>query len=226
VLIRLLAITTAPLLPLNLGFGLGTIVDEFGRTLFEEIDYRREADNAERFAGLFADHPEVTVPRVERRTSRPVGCSPPPGSTAPSCSSVRSSRRAGLDPGSPDPHRSDLGSAAAARIRLLPCRPPPGNLFALPGKTGPMGHLAYVDFGMMDSISDRRPAHSHRRGGASDQPRLRGPRPRASWPWDFSIPRPIWCRSCRRSKQVLGGALGDNVGSFNFKAITDRFSAS
>jgi predicted unusual protein kinase regulating ubiquinone biosynthesis (AarF/ABC1/UbiB family) len=69
VLIRLLAISTAPLLPLNLGFGLGTIIDEFGRTLFEEIDYRREADNAERFAGLFADHPEVTVPAVERHLS-------------------------------------------------------------------------------------------------------------------------------------------------------------
>jgi predicted unusual protein kinase regulating ubiquinone biosynthesis (AarF/ABC1/UbiB family) len=69
VIIRSLAVLVAPLLPLNLGFGLGAIIDEFGTTLFEEIDYRREADNAERFAALFADHPEVTVPEVNRSLS-------------------------------------------------------------------------------------------------------------------------------------------------------------
>ena len=55
VLIRLMGVVAAPLLPLNLGFGLGEIIDEFGRSLFEEIDYRREADNAERF-GVLALH--------------------------------------------------------------------------------------------------------------------------------------------------------------------------
>ena len=69
VIIRLLAVLSAPLLPLNLGFGLGDIIDEFGSTLFEEIDYRLEANNAERFADLFASQPEVTVPRVERLLS-------------------------------------------------------------------------------------------------------------------------------------------------------------
>ncbi len=34
-IIRLLGVATAPLLPLNLGFGLAEIIDEFGRTLFE-----------------------------------------------------------------------------------------------------------------------------------------------------------------------------------------------
>jgi predicted unusual protein kinase regulating ubiquinone biosynthesis (AarF/ABC1/UbiB family) len=63
VLIRALGVLTAPFLPLNLGFGLGSIIDEFGRSLFEEIDYEQEADNAERFATLFADNPAVYVPR-------------------------------------------------------------------------------------------------------------------------------------------------------------------
>ena len=73
VLIRSLGVLVAPLLPLNLGFGLGEIIDEFGRSLFEEIDYEREADNAERFSALFADNPAVTIPRVERMlTSRRV----------------------------------------------------------------------------------------------------------------------------------------------------------
>ena len=56
-IIRLLSQLAGPLLPLNLGFGLDEIIDEFGRSLFEEIDYRREADNAEHFARLFAGHP-------------------------------------------------------------------------------------------------------------------------------------------------------------------------
>ena len=71
VLIRLLGVITAPLLPLNLGFGLGDIIDEFGRSLFEEIDYIQEADNAERFAGFFADNDAVYT-QVN-------GCSAPPG---------------------------------------------------------------------------------------------------------------------------------------------------
>ena len=33
--------------------------------------------------------------------------------------------------------------------------PHPGNMFALSGKTGSLGHIAYVDFGMMDSISNK-----------------------------------------------------------------------
>ena len=49
--------------------------------------------------------------------------------------------------------------------------PHPGNLFALQGRSGDLGHVGYVDFGMMDSISDSdRPRY--RCCGASDQPRL------------------------------------------------------
>jgi predicted unusual protein kinase regulating ubiquinone biosynthesis (AarF/ABC1/UbiB family) len=101
--------------------------------------------------------------------------------------------------------------------------PHPGNLFALPGKTGPMGHLAYVDFGMMDSISD------------SDRLTLTGAvvhlinRDFEALAHDFVAlgflnPKTDLVPIVPALEQVLGGALGDNVGSFNFKAITDRFS--
>jgi len=101
--------------------------------------------------------------------------------------------------------------------------PHPGNLFALPGKTGAMGHLAYVDFGMMDSISD------------SDRLTLTGAvvhlinRDFASLAKDFVDlgflnPNTDLTPIVPALEEVLGGALGDNVGSFNFKAITDRFS--
>jgi predicted unusual protein kinase regulating ubiquinone biosynthesis (AarF/ABC1/UbiB family) len=222
VLIRLLAISTAPLLPLNLGFGLGTIIDEFGRTLFEEIDYRREADNAERFAGLFADHPEVTVPAVERHLSaRRV-------LTTTWINGTKLQQRQELEGRRLDPAALIRTGVISGLQQLLEfgyfhADPHPGNLFALPGKTGPMGHLAYVDFGMMDSISD------------SDRLTLTGAvvhlinRDFEALAHDFVAlgflnPKTDLAPIVPALEQVLGGALGDNVGSFNFKAITDRFS--
>ena len=222
VLIRLLAITTAPLLPLNLGFGLGDIIDEFGRTLFEEIDYRREADNAERFAALFTEQPEVTVPAVERHLSaRRV-------LTTTWINGTKLQQRHELEARRLDPAALIRTGVIAGLQQLLEfgyfhADPHPGNLFALPGKTGAMGHLAYVDFGMMDSISD------------SDRLTLTGAvvhlinRDFEALAHDFVAlgflnPRADLNPIVPALEQVLGGALGDNVGSFNFKAITDRFS--
>jgi len=222
VLIRLLAIITAPLLPLNLGFGLGTIIDEFGRTLFEEIDYRREADNAERFAGLFADHPEVTVPAVERHLSarRVLTTSWINGTKLQQRHELEARR---LDPAALIRTGVISGLQQLLEFGYFHADPHPGNLFALPGRTGPMGHLAYVDFGMMDSISD------------NDRLTLTGAvvhlinRDFESLAHDFVAlgflnPRTDLAPIVPALEQVLGGALGDNVGSFNFKAITDRFS--
>ena len=222
VLIRLLAIATAPLLPLNLGFGLGDIIDEFGRTLFEEIDYRREADNAERFAGLFAEHPEVFVPRVERHLSAQRVL------TTTWINGTKLQQRQELEARRLDPAALIRTGVISGLQQLLEfgyfhADPHPGNLFALPGKTGPMGHLAYVDFGMMDSISD------------GDRLTLTGAvvhlinRDFEALACDFVAlgflnPRTNLAPIVPALEQVLGGALGDNVGSFNFKAITDRFS--
>ena len=125
----------SPLLPLNLGFGLDEIIDEFGRSLFEEIDYRREADNAEHFARLFAAHPEVTVPRVERRlTSRRV-------LTTQWINGVKMQSRRELEAHHLDPAALIRTGVIAGLRQLLEfgyfhADPHPGNLFALPGKTG------------------------------------------------------------------------------------------
>jgi len=40
------------------------LVDEFARSIRQELDYRREARNAERFRRDFAGHPHVRVPKV------------------------------------------------------------------------------------------------------------------------------------------------------------------
>ncbi|MEY4298606.1 MAG: hypothetical protein RLZZ423_1785 [Cyanobacteriota bacterium] len=222
VLIRLLGVTAAPLLPLNLGFGLGEIIDEFGRSLFEEIDYRQEAANAERFARLFAANPAVIVPRVERSLSaRRV-------LTTSWINGTKLQQRQELEAQHLDPAALIRTGVIAGLQQLLEfgyfhADPHPGNLFALPGRTGALGHVAYVDFGMMDSISD------------ADRLTLTGAvvhlinRDFAGLAQDFvdlgflnpsTDLRPI----IPALEEVLGGALGDNVGSFNFKAITDRFS--
>jgi len=222
VIIRLLAVVAAPMLPLNLGFGLGDIIDEFGRSLFAEIDYRQEADNAERFANLFSRHPEVTVPRVERLLSAERVL------TTTWINGTKLQERQVLEARQLDPSALIRTGVIAGLQQLLEfgyfhADPHPGNLFALPGKTGPLGHVAYVDFGMMDSISD------------ADRLTLTGAvvhlinRDFLALANDFVSlgflnPKTDLEPILPALEEVLGGALGENVGAFNFKAITDRFS--
>ena len=222
VLIRLLGVMAAPLLPLNLGFGLGEIIDEFGRSLFEEIDYRKEADNAERFARMFEKSPAVIVPRVDRSLSGERVL------TTTWINGTKLQQRQELEAQQLDPAALIRTGVISGLQQLLEfgyfhADPHPGNLFALPGKTGAMGHVAYVDFGMMDSISN------------SDRLTLTGAvvhlinRDFEGLAQDFVDLGFLNAKTdltpiIPALEEVLGGALGENVGSFNFKAITDRFS--
>ncbi len=222
VLLRALALLVAPLLPLNLGFGLGEIIDEFGSTLFEEIDYRLEADNAERFARLFASSPQVTVPAVERALSaRRV-------LTTTWIEGVKMQSRRELESHLLDPTALIRTGVIAGLRQLLEfgyfhADPHPGNLFALPGETDGMGHVGYVDFGMMDSLSNE------------DRLTLTGAvvhlinRDFEALAQDFVTlgflnPSTDLTPIIPALEEVLGGTLGEDVGNFNFKAITDRFS--
>ena len=222
VLIRALGITAAPLLPLNLGFGLGDIIDEFGRSLFEEIDYAQEAANAERFAALFADNDAVYVPQVERMLSstRVLTTTWIDGAKMRDSAELEALR---LDPSALIRTGVISGLQQLLEFGYFHADPHPGNLFALPGRSGDLGHVGYVDFGMMDSISD------------SDRLTLTGAvvhlinRDFASLARDFQSlgflsPTADLTPIIPALEEVLGGSLGDSVGSFNFKAITDRFS--
>ena len=222
VLIRLLGVITAPLLPLNLGFGLGDIIDEFGRSLFEEIDYVQEADNAERFASLFADNDAVYVPRVERMLSstRVLTTTWIDGAKMRDSEELQALR---LDPAALIRTGVICGLQQLLEFGYFHADPHPGNLFALQGRSGDLGHVGYVDFGMMDSISD------------SDRLTLTGAvvhlinRDFTGLARDFQTlgflsPTADLTPIVPALEDVLGGSLGDSVGSFNFKAITDRFS--
>ena len=222
VLIRSLGILAAPFLPLNLGFGLGEIIDEFGRSLFEEIDYCCEADNARQFSNLFTDNPAVTIPEVdEKRSSRRVlTTSWIQGTKLRDPQELKSKR---LDPAALIRTGVISGLQQLLEFGYFHADPHPGNLFALPGRSGELGHVAYVDFGMMDSISDQdrltltgAVVHLINRdfeAVAHDFQELGFLSPDA----DLSPIIPAM-------EDALGGSLGESVGSFNFKAITDRFS--
>jgi predicted unusual protein kinase regulating ubiquinone biosynthesis (AarF/ABC1/UbiB family) len=221
-IIRALGVLASPFLPLNLGFGLGTIIDEFGRSLFDEIDYRKEADNADYFAELFADRPEVTIPEVERKfSSRRV-------LTTTWINGVKMANRKEVELHHLDPTALIRTGVISGLRQLLEfgyfhADPHPGNLFALPGITNGMGHMAYVDFGMMDALSERdrltltgavvHLINQDFKSLARDFQALGFLHPEADL--DPIVPA---------LEKVLGDAIGKNVGAFNFKSITDRFS--
>ena len=50
--------------PIRRRVDLDALLAEFSRTLWEEVDYLAEAENARRFAAMFADDPGVRIPAV------------------------------------------------------------------------------------------------------------------------------------------------------------------
>ena len=78
VILRFLATIFSPFLPLNIGVGIGEIIDEFGKALFDEIDYEKEGKNALKFADLFKNNPNVFIPKLEK-VFLPKGLSQPLG---------------------------------------------------------------------------------------------------------------------------------------------------
>ncbi|WP_320677083.1 AarF/ABC1/UbiB kinase family protein [Prochlorococcus sp. MIT 1300] len=222
VIIKALCIMVSPVLPLNLGVGLGEIIDEFGRSLFEEIDYRKEADNAERFADLFATNPAVIVPKVERLLSskKVITTSWINGTKLQERDELLDK---GLNPSKIIRTGVTSGIQQLLEFGYFHADPHPGNMFALNGTTGELGHLAYVDFGMMDSISNKdritltsAVVHLINKDFyslAKDFQSL-----------GFLTPEQELEPIAPVLEEVLGGSLGESVESFNFKSITDKFS--
>ena len=222
VILKLLANFLAPFLPLNIGVGIGEIIDEFGKALFEEINYEKEAINAERFAKLFKNNPQVIIPKVEKSFSSKKVI------TTSWIEGVKLKDRSEIEQNNLIPS-SFIRTGVISGLQQLfeygyfHADPHPGNMFALKGGDQKNGHIAYVDFGMMDSISDfdrltliKAIVHLinneflllakdfQKLGFLSEEQDLQ------------SLVNPL--------KEVLGDSLGKEVGNFNFKEITDKFS--
>ena len=222
VILKLLANFLAPFLPLNIGVGIGEIIDEFGRALFEEINYEKEAKNAQKFARLFKNNPQVIIPKVEKSFSSKKVI------TTSWIEGVKLKDRSEIEQNKLIPS-SFIRTGVISGLQQLfehgyfHADPHPGNMFALGGGDQKNGNIAYVDFGMMDSISDfdrltliKAIVHLINNEFlllAKDFQKLGF----LSEDQDLELlVNPL--------KEVLGDSLGKEVGNFNFKEITDKFS--
>ncbi len=222
VILRLLATVFSPFLPLNIGVGIGEIIDEFGKALFAEIDYEKEGENALKFADLFKNNPNVFIPKLEKTFSSKLII------TTSWIDGVKLRDRALLEQNNLIP-ASFIKTCVISGLQQLfeygyfHADPHPGNMFALKGGNGDSGNLAYVDFGMMDTItnSDRLTlikAIVHIINEeyyllAKDFQKL-----------GFLTEDQDLQKLVEPLKEVLGGSLNAEVGNFNLKNVTDKFS--
>ena len=222
VILKILATTFSPLLPLNIGVGIGEIIDEFGKALFKEIDYKKEAENATKFANLFKNNPNVFIPKVENQFSsqRVISTSWIEG--------IKLRDRNVLEQNNLIPS-SFIRTCVISGLQQLfeygyfHADPHPGNIFALKGGSSQLGNLAYVDFGMMDTItnSDRITLIKAIVHLINDEYLLLA---KDFQKLGFLSQEQDLNLLVEPLKQVLGDSFGAEVGDFNFKKITDKFS--
>ena len=207
----------SPWLPLNLGHDLTLIVDEFGTKLLEEIDYLNEGRNAEKFALNFTGEPSVKVPAIYwgYTSTHVLTMEWIDGFKLTDTQRVR---EAGLETDALIQVAVQAGLQQLLEHGFFHADPHPGNLFAMPDS-----RMAYIDFGMMDQLDELTKetlvdaivhlVNKDYADIAEDLVKL-----------GFLTPetdiRPI----VPALEAVLGDAIGQSVGNFNFKSITDAFS--
>jgi predicted unusual protein kinase regulating ubiquinone biosynthesis (AarF/ABC1/UbiB family) len=137
------------------------LMDEFATTMWEELDYVSEAQNAERFAEMFADRPQVRIPAVYRQhsTRRVLVLEDVSGIKI---TDVAALEEAGIDLKQVALNLLDAYFYQIFMIGFFHADPHPGNLFVRPVRRGFMSwdgdgrpfQIAFVDFGMVGRIQD------------------------------------------------------------------------
>ncbi len=122
------------------------VVEEFGRTLERELDYRIEAANMERFGGQFQKEERVYVPKVfrEATTEKVLTMEYVEGVKPRSAEALRA---AGFDPREIADRGADLILIQVLEEGFFHADPHPGNLVILPGHI-----ICYLDMGMMGRL--------------------------------------------------------------------------
>jgi predicted unusual protein kinase regulating ubiquinone biosynthesis (AarF/ABC1/UbiB family) len=131
---------------------LDMLYREFSRTVAEELDYRQEARNAQRFAAMFADDPLVRVPSViEEHSTRHV-------LVLEWMDGVKVTDFPALDAAGVD--RKELADRLAGTYfrqvledSFFHADPHPGNILVQPDASG--ARIVFLDFGMMGTITPR-----------------------------------------------------------------------
>lgn len=194
------------------------IMDEFSTRIFEEMDYAQEGRNAERFAQLYGNLPDIYVPSIywEYTGRRVLTMEWINGTKLTNPEIIRSQ---GVDP----TYLINIGVQCSLRQLLehgfFHADPHPGNLLATPE-----GKLAYLDFGMMSEV---KPAQRYGlieaivhlvnrdfEGLAQDYVKL-----------EFLTPDTDLTPIIPAFAEVFNDALGASVAEINMKSITDKLSA-
>jgi predicted unusual protein kinase regulating ubiquinone biosynthesis (AarF/ABC1/UbiB family) len=216
-LMRWAATWIKPFLPLNLGDNLTIVVDEFGTKLFEEIDYQNEGRNAEKFAANFHDDPTVKVPLIYWRYSSQTVLTLE-WIDGIKLTDLEGIRKAGLDRDLLIKAGVTSGMRQLLEFGFFHADPHPGNLFAMAD-----GRMAFIDFGMMDQLTQ----HTKETIAGSVVHLIN--KDYLSLTDDFVklgflTPDVDISPIIPALEKVLGNAMGESVGNFNFKTVTDEFS--
>ena len=145
--------------PIRRRADIPALMDEFAATLWEELDYASEADNAERFAEMFVENKDVRIPAVYRQhsTRRVLVLEDVSGIKI---TDVEAIAAAGIDPKEVAIRVLDAYFHQIFKEGFFHADPHPGNLFVQPldslgrhgdGASRPF-RLAFVDFGMVGHI--------------------------------------------------------------------------
>jgi predicted unusual protein kinase regulating ubiquinone biosynthesis (AarF/ABC1/UbiB family) len=225
-LMRWFARSFGGFLPLNLGHDLTIIVDEFGTKLFEETDYQNEGQNAERFAANFKDDPHVKVPKIywDYSSHHVLVLEWIDGTKLTQTDLVKADE---LDKDQIIKICVNSGLRQLLEHGLFHADPHPGNLFALGADPrdpdGPKGRMAYIDFGMMDQLNE--PMKESLVDSVvhlinQDYEELAKDFVALGFLAPETDIRPI----IPALETVFADVMGQSVGNFNFKTVTDKFS--
>jgi predicted unusual protein kinase regulating ubiquinone biosynthesis (AarF/ABC1/UbiB family) len=137
------------------------LMKEFAETLWEELDYHLEADNAEHFAKMFARNPQVRIPAIHRQhsTGRVLVLENIDGFKITDTEQMIAS---GVDLSEVAERLMDTYFQQIFKEGFFHADPHPGNLFIQPlpsaNGTAENGHqpfrLAFVDFGMVGRVEE------------------------------------------------------------------------
>jgi len=152
--LRVVARWTMRYKPIRKRANVPALLEEFARTLWQELDYRAEADNAEQFADIHADNPRIQIPRVyrEHSTARVVVLE---DVEALKIGDTAALAAAGIDTKDVAELLLEAYFKQIFVAEFFHADPHPGNLFVRPRPTAetasdapPDFQLVFVDFGM------------------------------------------------------------------------------
>ncbi|MCB8979343.1 MAG: AarF/ABC1/UbiB kinase family protein [Ardenticatenaceae bacterium] len=162
--LRIVARWTMRYKPIARRADVPALMEEFAKTLWEELDYRAEVENAERFAEMYADDPRVYIPAMYRQhcADRVIVME---NVESPKITDIAAMEAAGINPAEVAETLLDVYFDQVFGEGFFHADPHPGNLFIRPrpdvpwppededkiGRGRPFW-LIFVDFGMVGRV--------------------------------------------------------------------------